>query len=124
MRLVVGGAGLLPLGPLGIPLASLFRLKQRSIGLGLSPAKAARVVFVIGSFLTYFLFIWRVALICAVEAIFLGILFTRITSNRWNPFEHPSWTPYWWYSVTAACVSLHLWAERRNLGKAALIVDR
>lgn len=52
--------------------------------------------------LTYFFFACRVALISAVEAIFLMIMLSLVARGRVDVFNHPSWAACWWYSLTAS----------------------
>ncbi len=73
--------------------------------------------------LTYFFFACRVALISAVEAIFLMIMLSLVARGRVDVFNHPSWAACWWYSLTALSMVAHTFFERSHLGKAALLLD-
>ena len=96
--------------------------KESHIGLGLSRSTTERIVVGCGIFTSYYTFICSVGLISAVEALFVGILFSNPMINQVNLFDQPSWA-YWWYPLTATFVLAHTWAERRNLGRAALIIQ-
>lgn len=90
--------------------------------LRISEPKSAQVAILIAHLITYFAFACRVVLLSAVEAILLATFFARFAVDRLNPFDHPAWTPYWWYSLAAVADLTHVVAERRNLGRAAVVV--
>jgi len=124
---VAGCAGLVVVAAVafyaGIPLIKMIRLTERYLDRLLSRPKAARVLIGFGALLTYFAFLCRIAMISAVEALFLAILLTAFTNNRLSLFEHPLRIPYWWYPLSILVTFAHAWAERRNLGRAGLIVS-
>jgi hypothetical protein len=97
--------------------------KESHIGLGLSRSTTERIVVGCGIFTSYYTFICSVGLISAVEALFVGILFSTPMINQVNLFDHPSWIPYWLPPLTVTFLLTHTWVERRNLGRAALIIQ-
>jgi VanZ family protein len=86
--------------------------------------RAVCFVMQVGVLLTYYAFACRVVMISAIEALFLGILFTGVAGNRLRLFDTRSQNAWWWISLTVVALLVHMWSERAHLGRAALVIER
>lgn len=113
---------------LALPFIYMMRFKESYVGeeffgWTLPRDRIMELVVALAAFLTYFAFVCRIILISAAEVLFAGILLAAVTGNRLIVFVSPESARYWWVGVTAVAASAHTWAERRNLGRAGVILQ-
>jgi K+ transporter len=104
-----------------LPFLYMVCFKESQVGLGISPPTTKRLLRIIAVSLTYYGFVCRVFMIAGVEAFFVAVIIAVLTGNHLKPFEHGQWSPVWAGAMIVIAVILHTWAERRNLGKVAVV---
>jgi len=105
-----------------LPFAYLCTLKESDIGFGLARRTTKRLVLGWGIFMSYFVWLMRISTISVVEGLFMAILFAALTGIQLESVHHPLDVGYA-LPLTVVAVLLHTWTERRNLGRAALIIE-